>query len=560
MGDENAIRTLRDYSKPSHEGYRNTIELPVGNNVVPLRFDIIRLVQNGCSFYGLRSEDPNQHPNDFLKHVDSLDLDGENRERTRLQSLSEAWTRFKDLLQKVHHHGISRWFQIQIFYDHVSFHLKCEIDRIAGGKLRDKNADESWKIIENLSLYDHEGWNDTKEFIKLVKAISTPQSTSKTHDRILFELKNQINFLLKGSRPTPRPSSAHNPQAYAQAVYSNPRSQNQNEPPKLNPFTFHKRTAPNPQPQALGTTFEKGPRKVLIREEAKSPVTKSVNSISLIREKEEKSDKYNVTTGDDSEKTNGPITEVSVKEAETKYKAENRVKNKPIKKPNKAEVGEAPSSQLVEYYLKHRINEKLIEGLVDNNRFNVRSSIRNKKWIPESLCKIERGIKNDIEPIAPTMTIKRLILEWDERIKLHLDRKMEFDQWRSKNFKGKHPALVNVEGELDDEGEVTKFLIKNEEEIFTDAGDGVRIIPDGVASPAITWMVFGENTRDLCSFGEETDKITDLHQIHKVLLTERGDDVASIKRRRRDPSSDGVWNLETISGRGRLKEDLESST
>nr|GEX19770.1 reverse transcriptase domain-containing protein [Tanacetum cinerariifolium] len=43
MGDENHIRTLGYYSKPSHEGYRNTIELPAGNNVVPLRFDTIRL-------------------------------------------------------------------------------------------------------------------------------------------------------------------------------------------------------------------------------------------------------------------------------------------------------------------------------------------------------------------------------------------------------------------------------------------------------------------------------------------------------------------------------------
>ncbi|GJR71759.1 MAK10-like protein [Tanacetum coccineum] len=34
LGDENPIRTLGDYSKPSHEGYRNTIELPAGNNVV----------------------------------------------------------------------------------------------------------------------------------------------------------------------------------------------------------------------------------------------------------------------------------------------------------------------------------------------------------------------------------------------------------------------------------------------------------------------------------------------------------------------------------------------
>ncbi|GJS48140.1 hypothetical protein Tco_0816493 [Tanacetum coccineum] len=85
IGDVNPIHTFGDYSKPSHERYRNTIELPIGNNVVPLRSDTIRLVQNGCSFYGLRSEDPNQHLKDFLKLVDSLDLNGENRERTRLR-------------------------------------------------------------------------------------------------------------------------------------------------------------------------------------------------------------------------------------------------------------------------------------------------------------------------------------------------------------------------------------------------------------------------------------------------------------------------------------------
>ncbi|GJR07185.1 zinc finger, CCHC-type containing protein [Tanacetum coccineum] len=85
MGDANPICTLGDYSKPSHEGYRNTIELPERNNVVPLRSDTIRLVQNGCSFHGLRSEDLNQHLKDFLKLVYSLDLDGANRERTRMR-------------------------------------------------------------------------------------------------------------------------------------------------------------------------------------------------------------------------------------------------------------------------------------------------------------------------------------------------------------------------------------------------------------------------------------------------------------------------------------------
>ncbi|GJT65367.1 hypothetical protein Tco_1016847 [Tanacetum coccineum] len=58
MGDENPIHTLGDYSKPSHEGYRNTIELP--------------------------SEEPKQHLKDLLKLVDSLDLDSANWERTQL--------------------------------------------------------------------------------------------------------------------------------------------------------------------------------------------------------------------------------------------------------------------------------------------------------------------------------------------------------------------------------------------------------------------------------------------------------------------------------------------
>nr|GFB55669.1 hypothetical protein [Tanacetum cinerariifolium] len=72
MGDENPIRTLGDYSKPSHESYRNTIDLLVGNNMVPLLSDTIRLVQaNAHSMeFGLRIQ-----TKDFLKLVDSLDVD-----------------------------------------------------------------------------------------------------------------------------------------------------------------------------------------------------------------------------------------------------------------------------------------------------------------------------------------------------------------------------------------------------------------------------------------------------------------------------------------------------
>ncbi|GJV40249.1 hypothetical protein Tco_1418689 [Tanacetum coccineum] len=37
MGDENLRRTLGDYSRPSHEGYRNTIEVSNGNDLAPFQ-------------------------------------------------------------------------------------------------------------------------------------------------------------------------------------------------------------------------------------------------------------------------------------------------------------------------------------------------------------------------------------------------------------------------------------------------------------------------------------------------------------------------------------------
>ncbi|GKD02485.1 hypothetical protein Tco_1177459, partial [Tanacetum coccineum] len=57
------------------------------------------------------------------------------------------------------------------------------IDQAAGGKLRDKNAKESWALLEDLALYDNESWNDPRDFTKPVKAISLPQDVPSTSDR-----------------------------------------------------------------------------------------------------------------------------------------------------------------------------------------------------------------------------------------------------------------------------------------------------------------------------------------------------------------------------------------
>ncbi|GJS32433.1 ribonuclease H-like domain-containing protein [Tanacetum coccineum] len=223
-------------------------------------------------------------------------------------------------------------------------------------------------------------------------------------------------------------------------------------------------------------TTNRALEKVLIREGAKSPITKNVNSISLTRGEEEKSDKDDVSTGDNIEKTIRLDTEMPVKEAETENGAENRIKNEPIKRDEKEEGVEAPSSQPVEYYLKHKINEK--------------------------------------------QTNRELYLM---RRSLEVPRKFH---WMI--LRGRFNQLSNVSSPL--LSKPVEYLLS----VFS------------------TWMAFRGNTRDLGSFGEETDEITDLHQnLEEVLLTKRRDGVAGIKRRRPNLSSDGVKDLMTASGRSR---------
>ncbi|GKE59500.1 MAK10-like protein [Tanacetum coccineum] len=54
----------------------------------------------------------------------------------------------------------------------------------------------------------------------------------------------------------------------------------------------------------------------------------------------------------------------------------------------------------------------------------------------------------------------------EERIKLHQEKEMKFDQWRSKNFKNERLALVKVENEMHVEGEVTLYLMSRSLEVL----------------------------------------------------------------------------------------------
>ncbi|GJY81790.1 hypothetical protein Tco_0494541 [Tanacetum coccineum] len=122
------------------------------------------------------------------------------------ESLSEAWTRFKDFLQKVPYHGIDLWLQVQIFYDHVNPITRRTIDQSASGKFHDLNTKESWALLEDLTLHDNESWNNPGDFAKSVKAITLPQDVPSTSDRRLIELENQVRRLMEAHLAPKKPT------------------------------------------------------------------------------------------------------------------------------------------------------------------------------------------------------------------------------------------------------------------------------------------------------------------------------------------------------------------
>ncbi|GJY08591.1 MAK10-like protein [Tanacetum coccineum] len=98
------------------------------------------------------------------------------------ESLSEALTRFKDLLQKVPHHGTDLWLQVQIYYDPVT---------------------------PDLVLYDNENWNNPRDFAKPFKAISLPHDVPSTSDCHLIELKNHVQLLMEAHLALMQPTQVN---------------------------------------------------------------------------------------------------------------------------------------------------------------------------------------------------------------------------------------------------------------------------------------------------------------------------------------------------------------
>ncbi|KAG8502971.1 hypothetical protein CXB51_000796 [Gossypium anomalum] len=73
-----------------------------------------------------------------------------------LETLCDAWERYKDLLRRCPHHGLPLWLQVQTFYNGVNPLTRQIIDTAAGGTLNNKTPEEAYEFIEEMPLNNYQ--------------------------------------------------------------------------------------------------------------------------------------------------------------------------------------------------------------------------------------------------------------------------------------------------------------------------------------------------------------------------------------------------------------------
>ncbi|GJT85620.1 MAK10-like protein [Tanacetum coccineum] len=404
MGDENHIRTLGDYSKPSHEVYKNTIELLVGNNVVPLRSYTIRLVQNGCPIYELQSEDPNQHLNDFLKLVDSLNLDGENKERTRLPH-TERMERFENTIFKQREEINDRMTEM--------FGLLKELTSSRAPKKVLIREEAKFPVTKNVNS------------ISLTRGEEETIKEAKKED----EVENEQNRKTGKEKTTEEPSSQpieYYPKHRINEKLIEGLMGNHRLNDSLSGARFGKIKGKTHNLSPRGLVYEAILRKKITRKEdirGNFEIPCNIGGLKHMNALVDQGSDVNVMPLSTYMKlTNVRPTEMDIR---LSLASHSYIYPLGIAEEILVEVAEhVYPMDFVILDIKEDEKRPFILGTsflttvkavikFDKGTITLRSGKSKISFhrIPESLYKIERRVKNDIDPIAPTVTVNRLVLE-----------------------------------------------------------------------------------------------------------------------------------------------------
>jgi hypothetical protein len=207
MAEEPKLVLLRDHYVPPTYTPTSSFQLP---DITAAHFEIKSgFIQMLPLFYGLNTEDPYKHLDEFIEICSTIRLQNfiedalrmclfpfslkekakywlnsletnsitswaqmqheflkkyftigkTNQIRRDITSFSqiegepfhETWERMKDLLRKCPHHAVPKWQLVQCFYDGLTEPHRQMVDASCGGTFMLKSEDDAWTLFENLS-------------------------------------------------------------------------------------------------------------------------------------------------------------------------------------------------------------------------------------------------------------------------------------------------------------------------------------------------------------------------------------------------------------------------
>ncbi|KAK5785574.1 hypothetical protein PVK06_040170 [Gossypium arboreum] len=105
-----------------------------------------------------------------------------------LETLYDAWERYKDLLRRCPHHGLPLWLQVQTFHNGLNPLTWLMADATAGGTINNKTLEDAYEFIEEMSVNNYQ-WQVLRT--KPMKIVGVYNVDSVTM------LSNQVELLNK---------------------------------------------------------------------------------------------------------------------------------------------------------------------------------------------------------------------------------------------------------------------------------------------------------------------------------------------------------------------------
>ena len=93
-----------------------------------------------------------------------------------MESLYDAWERYRDLLRCCPQHSILDWLQIQTFYNGLNLTTRTLVDAAARGSLNTKTIEEANELIETMASSNSHTQNERVVLRKGILELDTLQA------------------------------------------------------------------------------------------------------------------------------------------------------------------------------------------------------------------------------------------------------------------------------------------------------------------------------------------------------------------------------------------------